>query len=84
MVKSCPPCQCHQKLNAKVPLLPHDMPQKAWHTLCSDLFYWNNTYYLLVTDYYSEFPVVKKFANTQSPTVIAHLKSIFEEHGPDP
>ena len=81
MVKSCPPCQRHQKLNAKEPLLPHDVPQKAWHTLCSDLFFWNNTYYLLVTDYYGKFPVVKKLANTQSPTVIAHLKSIFEEHG---
>lgn len=81
LVKSCPPCKRHQKLNAKEPLLPHDVPQKAWHTLCSDLFYWNSTYYLLVTDYYSKFPVVKKLTSTQSPTVIAHLKSIFEEHG---
>ena len=64
MVKSCPPCQRHQKLKAKEPLLPHDVPQKAWHTLCSDLFFWNNTYYLLVMDYYSKFPVVKKLANT--------------------
>ena len=64
--------------DAKEALLPHDVPQKAWHTLCSDLFYWNNTYYLLVTDYDIKFPVVKKLANTQSPTVSAHLKSIFE------
>ena len=26
-------------------------------------------------------PVVKQLANTQSSTVIAHLKSVFEEHG---
>ena len=80
MDKSCRPCQHHQKSNAKEPLLPHDVPQKAWHTLCSDLLFWNNTDYLLVTDYYSKFPIRKKRANTQSPIVIAHLKYIFEEH----
>ena len=53
MVKSCLLCQRHQELNAKEPLLPRDVPQKAWPTLWSDIFYWNNTYYLLVTDYYS-------------------------------
>ena len=34
-----------------------------------------------MVDYYSTFPVVKKLANTQSSTAIAHLKSVFEEHG---
>lgn len=53
---------------------------KAWHTLSSDIFYWNNTDYLLVTDYHSTFPVMKKLPNTQSTTVIAHLKSIIDEH----
>ena len=81
LVKTCSPCQRHQKLNAKEPLLPHDVPAKAWHTLGSYIFFWNQTDYLLVVDYYSKFPVVKKFANTQSSTVIAHLKSVFEEHG---
>ena len=81
MIKSCPPCQRHQKLNVREPLLPHDVPQKAWHTLSSDVFQWNSTDYLLVTEYHSKFPVVKKLPNTQSLTVIAHLKSIFEEHG---
>ena len=81
LVKSCPPCQHHQKLNVKEPLLPHDVPQKPWHTLGSDIFHWNNANYLLVVDYYSKFPVVKKLTNIQSSTVIAHLKSVFEEHG---
>ena len=81
LVKTCSPCQRHQKLNAKEPLLLHDGPAKAWHTLGSDIFFWNQTDYLLVVDYYSKFPVVKKLANTQSSTVIAHLKSVLEEHG---
>ena len=56
-------------------------PQKPWHTLGSDIFHWNNANYLLVVDYYSKFPVVKKLASIQSSAVIAHLKSVFREHG---
>ena len=73
--------QHHQKLNVKEPLLSHDVPQKPWHTLGSDLFYWNTGNYLLVIDYYSKFPVVTKLTNIHSSAVVAHLKSIFEEHG---
>ena len=81
LVKNCPPCQHHQNLNVKEPLPPHDVPQKPWHTLGSDMFHWNNTNYLLVVDYYSKFPVVKKLTSIQSSAVIAHLKSVFGEHG---
>ena len=66
LVESCPPCQCHQKLNVKEPLLPHDVPQRHWHTLGSDIFFWNNTNFLLVIDY-SKFSVVKKL---NKPSVI--------------
>ena len=59
LVKTCSPCQRHQKLNAKEPLLPHDVPPKAWHTLGSDIFFWNQTDFLLVVDYYSKYAVVK-------------------------
>ena len=52
-----------------------------WHTLGSDIFYWNNANYLVVVDYYSKFPVVKKLSNIQSSAVVAQLKSVFEEHG---
>ena len=39
LVKSWAPCQRHQKLNIKEPLLPHDVQQKPWHTLGSDIFH---------------------------------------------
>jgi len=81
MVKQCAPCQRHQKENTKEPMIPHDVPQKSWHTLGADLFYWNNSHYLLVCDYYSKFPLVRKLANCESSTTIAHMKGMFEEHG---
>ena len=61
--------------------MPHDVPPRPWHTLASDLFSWNGSQYLLLADYYSKFPIVRKLTNIQSSTVIAHLKGIFEEHG---
>lgn len=81
MVKSCAPCQHNQSMNTKEPLMPHDVPPRPWHTLASDLFSWNGSQYLLLADYYSKFPIVRKLTNIQSSTVIAHLKGIFEEHG---
>ncbi|XP_048583876.1 uncharacterized protein K02A2.6-like [Nematostella vectensis] len=81
MVKSCAPCQHNQSMNTKEPLMPHDVPPRPWHTLASDLFSWNGSPYLLLSDYYSKFPIVRKLTNIQSSTVIAHLKGIFEEHG---
>ena len=36
---------------------------------------------MLVVDYYSKFPVVKKLTSIHSSAVIARLKSIFEKHG---
>lgn len=69
LVKSCPPCQRHQKLNVKGPLLLHDVPQKLWHILGSDIFFWNNANYLVVGDYCSKFPVV-------SSSFFSHLQSL--------
>ena len=80
MVKSCAPCQHNAKMNTKEPMTPHDVPPKPWHTLGSDLFFWNNGSYLIIADYYSKFPVVRKLHIT-SITVIKHMKSIFEEYG---
>ena len=81
MVKGCAPCQRHQNMNVREPLLPHDVPQRPWLALGSDLFFWNNSAYLIVCDYFSKFPLIRKLNNIQSITTIAHLKSIFEEHG---
>ena len=81
MVKLCAPCQTHQPANGKEPLIHHDVPKHAWHTLATDLFHWNGTEYMLIADYYSKFPIVRKLNNASSTTVINHLRGIFDEHG---
>jgi hypothetical protein len=80
-VRLCPTCQRHQNAPSKEPLMPMDVPPHQWHTLGTDLFYLDGQDYLLVTDYYSKFPVVRKLTQTSSRSIIAQLKGIFEEQG---
>ena len=35
-----------------------DMPSHAWHTLGTDLFYWNKIDYLVVGDYFSKYLIM--------------------------
>jgi len=80
-VGTCAQCQTHQPSATKEPLMPHDVPPRSWHTLCSDLFYWEQNHYLLIADLYSKFPIVRKLGTLSSRSVINHMKGIFDEHG---
>jgi transposase InsO family protein len=81
MIQDCSICQTHMPANNKEPLMPHDIPPKPWHTLGTDLFYFNNTTMLLVADYYSKFVIMKKLSSVTTAAVIIQLKAIFSEHG---
>ncbi len=81
MVKECATCQRHQNANQREPLTPHDVPQRPWSVLGVDLFQIEENHYLLVADYYSKFPVVRRLNNLTAQHTIATLKNIFEEHG---
>ena len=80
-VGRCTYCREHQVSKSPEPLLPHDVPPHAWHTLAADLFHWGQKDYLLVVDAYSKFPIVRKLGGISSYHVITHLKQIFEEQG---
>ena len=58
-----------------------ETPQARWEQLGLDLFSLRNTHYLLVVDYFSQFPVVRKLHTLHSVGVIKHLKEIFTEIG---
>ena len=48
--------------------------------LSSDLFDFNGCQYLLVADYLSKFPVIRKLSTTTSSAIIHHLRSVLAEH----
>lgn len=80
---TCQTCQTYQPSNAKQPLIPTEVPPRPWHTIATDLFCIDNSEYLLISDYYSKYPFVRKIPKGQSNsrTVIEIMKQIFSEQG---
>ena len=58
-----------------------EVPPHAWHTLGTNLFYWNKMDYLVVGDYFSKFLLVRKIPNTSTHSMIKELGMIFTEFG---
>jgi transposase InsO family protein len=83
LVKACPICQECAKSQPPEPLHPHDIPSRAWQIIGTDIFILNGEEFLLVADYYSKFPIVKRIpkGRSNSSTIINILKEIFSEHG---
>ena len=69
--------------SAKRALIPTEVPPRAWHTIGTDLFTLEGPEYLVVADYYSKYPFVRRIPSGQgnSHTVIKMLRQIFSEQG---
>ena len=81
MMEKCLTCQEYRNAQKKEPLRPHDIPVRPWQMFATDLLVWNNTNYVLVVDFYSNYFEIAQLASTKSSTVIQHIKSIFARHG---
>ena len=79
--QSCKTCICHSKSQRPEPLQSHPTPSLPWHTVETDLFELKNSKYLLIVDYYSRFPVLRKLMSTTSKVLIQELKAVFTEMG---
>ena len=82
-VQKCKACQEGQNTQAKETLEPHEVPTRPWQIVGTDLFTWNGDEYLLMCDYYSKFPVIKKIPSGQSTgqTVVNLTKCVMSEQG---
>ena len=58
-----------------------DVPPHAWHTLGTDLFYWNKIDYLVIGDYFSKYLIVRRLPNSSTHAVIKELGLVFTELG---
>jgi len=82
MIQNCPVCQEHQPAQRRETLMPHEVPNRPWETLGADLFQLQGKEFLVVSDYYSKFFIVRKFErDATSAITIKTLKQIFSEHG---
>lgn len=80
MVRRCDSCRKESNVQ-QVPLLRSEFPNRPWEKLGSDLFYFDNKWYLLLVDYHSRFIEVALLEDLSSSRVILHLKSMFARHG---
>ena len=75
----CEICAKFARTQQKETLQYVETLQTTWEQLGMDIFTLKNTYYLLVFDYFSWFPVIQKLQSLHSTTIIKHLKEIFTE-----
>ena len=78
---TCEICSKYQRKNRKEPLIPHAVPRRPWSKVGTDLFEFQNKYYLILVDYYSNFIEVEQLKHTTSYEIISHCKSQFAKHG---
>ena len=80
LIRKCPTCCIEQKPRAE-PMIPSLLPDRPWHKVGMDLFYWDQATYLLIVDYYSRYIEVSRLSSESAQEVIRHTKSIFARHG---
>ena len=61
--------------------LGQEIPIHPWTKVTTDIFYFNGDSYLLIVDYTSRFPVVKKLKSTTMQHITSQTKLIFSEYG---
>ena len=79
-VEKCGICQASSRAAKPIGNVS-DMPPHAWHTLGTDLFYWNKIDYLVIRDYFSKYLIVRRLPNSSTHAVIKELGLVFTELG---
>ena len=79
-MKKCPTCM---RLSPPVrePMIPSPLPTYPWEKVATDLFEFQGQHYLLLVDYFSQYPEVIRLTSTTSASVISAMKSVFARHG---
>ena len=58
-----------------------EVPIFPWTKVATDLFHFEGNSYLLLVDYTSQFPVVRKLRSMTAHHIADHIKQIFAEYG---
>lgn len=81
LVEQCEICNRHRNKQTKQPLLQHEVPNRPWQTVATDLFYMNGDSYLILVDYFSKFFEVSMLQDAKRLTVMKCLRQNFARHG---
>ena len=80
LIERCIICQEHGKSQSNIGTT-QKLPPFPWHTLATDIFYWKRMDFLIATDVFSEYFLVRKLANSSSVAVCAEIATIVTELG---
>ena len=83
MVEACPTCQRHHPQEPRQPLQPTPAPECPWQHIGADFFTFDGFEYLVIVDYYTKMPFIRKIPPSQcnAAKTISVLKELFSEHG---
>ena len=79
IVSNCPACTENQRSNPKEPMIAHELPQRPWQNVATDLFMLENEQYLIMVDYYGSYFELERMSRTTSSAIINKLKAIFAD-----
>ena len=79
-IKRCPECARDAK-QSKEPLIPTPLPAYPWQKVATDLFHLDGKDYIVLVDYFSRFPEVKRLQTTTTQSVVNTLKTMFARYG---
>ena len=84
LILNCQLCLKYSKSkNKSTPqtALGHEVPPVPWSKVATDIFHYESQPYLLIVNYTSRFPIVRKLKSMSAKNVAEHFKSIFSEYG---
>lgn len=81
MTKKCNTCQEQLPKQQKEPLIIHEVPSTPWTKLATDIFSLHGIEYLVIVDYHSKYPIVKKLNGLKSSTIAKIFAEAFSLFG---
>ena len=80
-IEKCGICQSQERSISTWQRYVSEVPPHPWHTLGSDLFYFQRNDFLVVADSFSKFLIMRKIHSSTSSAVTKELELIFSEFG---
>ena len=80
-IGACETCATFSSTQPKEPLKQHEVCDRPWQKVATDIFELKGRFYLVTVDYFSNFIEVDYLPDTLAETVVSKLKQHFARHG---
>ena len=80
-ISQCEICCKFQKSQQKETLMSHEVCDRPWEKVVTDIFEFNSQFYLVTVDYFSNFWEIDRLENLKATTTIRKLKAHFARCG---